>query len=246
MVFELILWNISKYVRRKRFAFVLLFMLVFEIASYYPPAGIFYTFGYVNSLVVFQLALLFVVICPVFESGSVHFLMRLKTRRSFWAARVLSTVIYLYGTVILLSAAGMVLMTVMHGTIFTSSSVHFPSINRLNSHGAQNVLLTLNLLSLGIVSAVILMDVLQLLLNNIVASYMIVVAFVLVSTLSYLVPAEPLSHIVFLISPFLRMSLVANLRYHTAPFNSILYFFFLSCAGSILGRLLFIRKELMR
>lgn len=244
MVVELIMWNLSRMVRRKLFVYGFLFLLFVQITSYFPLAGIFYTFGYVNPIMFLQIVLYFLSLNPVYERSSLYFLMRSERRRSFWIARVLSTVVRLYGTVVLLLIVNIILITILHGSIFNTSDVYISIIHKLESQGIRNILLIVNLLSLGMISVVLLMDVMHLYFNNTIVSFFIIVALLIISMGSYLVPTEPLSYIIFLVSPFLRMSLLANMKYNTAPIDSMLFLFLLICVGYTLGNLLFTHKEL--
>ncbi|MCY0909743.1 MAG: hypothetical protein OWR62_15305 [Sulfobacillus thermotolerans] len=217
---------------------------MFVLMSYYPVAGVLYTFGYVNSIIVLQVGLCFLAPSPVEEKSSLYVLLRSQRRQSFWAARVLGSLLYVYGLVTLLALVGMMLTAIIHGTLFDSINVHFPSIDRLSATGIKSILLMVNLLSLGVSSVFAVMDVLQLLLNSAIAAYGIVATLLFVSAISYLIPTKPISYIIFQISPFLRMSLLANLFYRTSPANSLLFLLLLHFFSSLFGRLLFTRKEI--
>jgi len=108
----------------------------------------------------------------------------------------------------------------------------------------QSLLLIYNLLSLGFASTLVLLDLFQLLFNSEIISYVFLVTMVILSATSYVLPTEPISHMIFLFSPFTRMSLFANMHYHVSPISSLLFFLLLLSAGMFVGGYLFSRKDL--
>ncbi len=174
--------------------------------------------------------------------SAVPFLLRARTRRTFWLARVMSTYAFSYGTVFLLLLGYMIIKYVIHGSIFPTTQD--PVLSVLNAHGMQTLLLIYNLLSLGFASTLVLLDVFQLLLNSEIISYVFLVTMVILSATSYVVPTEPISRMIFLFSPFTRMSLFANMHYHVAPSSSLLFFLLPLSAGIFVGDYLFSRKDL--
>ncbi|KLU62846.1 hypothetical protein CEB3_c08070 [Peptococcaceae bacterium CEB3] len=242
MLLELVLWNIARTVKRWRWIVGLIIILV-SVSTVFSSATLgVYALGLVNTLTLTQVIMLFIAQREVYVRGAVHVFLRVRARRLFWLARVLSTCVVSYGTVFLFLLGYMVIISASHGAVFPSGAD--PALSILNAHRIQSLSLIYNLLSLGFASVLVLLDVVQLLLGSAFLSYVFFLAVIFLSGTSYVLPTEPLSHLVFLSSPFLRMSLFVNLHYHVSPAASLLFFFILLCLGTFIGDYLFLRKDL--
>ena len=243
MFIELVMWNVERMVKRFRWVVGFAILLVCLSTVYSDTAnGIYYTFGMVQPLVFLQVIVFFIALRKVYVGSAVPFLLRARTRRTFWLARILSTCAFSYGTVFLLLLGYMIIKYVIHGSIFPTTQD--PVLSVLNAHWMQSLLLIYNLLSLGFASTLVLLEVFQLLLNSEIISYVFLVTMVILSATSYVIPTEPISRMIFLFSPFTRMSLFANINYHVSPISSLLFFLLLLSAGMFVGGYLFSRKDL--
>lgn len=243
MVLELVLWNVERTVKRLRWMFGFIILLVSQCIVFSSTTnGVYYIFGMVTPLAFMELIVCFIAMREVYVRSAIHIFLRVRSRGLFWFARVLSTCIFSYGLVFLSLLGYMVVIYVINGSIFPSTQD--PVINVLNIHKIQSILLICNLLSLGYASILVLSDVFQLLFDSAIISYLILIILLILSGLSHILPIEPVSHIIFLFSPFLRMSLFTNLYYHVSPIYSMLFLFLFLCVCISIGYYLFLRKEL--
>jgi len=243
MIIEIVMWNVERMVKRFRWWVGLIILLVCLSTVYSNAAnGIYYTFGMVPPLVFLQLIVFFIAMRKVCVGSDIPFFLRARTRRLFWLARVLSTFVFSYGSLFLLLLGYMIIKYVMHGSIFPHTQD--PVLSVLNARWMQNILLIYNLLSLGVASTLVSLDVFQLLFNSEIISYVFLVTILILSGTSYVLQIEPISRIIFLFSPFTRMSLFANMHYHVSPGSSLLFFLLLLSTGIFVGGYLFSRKDL--
>lgn len=243
MFIEIVMWDLERIVKRFRWIAGFVILLVSLSAVYTnSSSGIYYTFGMVTPLVFLQLIVFFMALRKVYVESAVHFFLRAKKRRTFWLARVLSTCVFSYGTVFLLLIGYMIINYVIHGSIFPYTQD--PVFSVLNARWLQSILLIYNLLSLGLASTLVLLDVFQLLFNSEIISYAFLVAMLLLSATSYVLPTEPISRMIFLFSPFTRISFFANMHYNVSHISSLVFFLVLLSAGIFVGGYLFSRKDL--
>lgn len=258
MRFELCYWNVMGNVKRRRWIIgyvILCFFLIAQSASlgYIPGTNLRESLGNnpisntilvcgdVYSLTIIQILMTVMHSRSVYGNGSIHFLFRSQNRVTYWSMRVISTFIAsallcacLIGTNLLLNAVVTHLVRIKFIVTMQASVLS----------QTQDVFIIYILLSLGMSTVVLLMDIFQLIVNSSFLALLPVIILQIVSNLSYSLFNGKMAHAIFLFSPFLRQSLIANSTYHNQPIDSILFFLIVLIMEWWIGRMLILKKDI--
>ena len=241
MFFELFYWDVTARFRRFPLllgGLVIVGYLVAQSLSQYsapgstPLTATVLALGRVRSFAFVLILIEVVGFRAIYSDGSIHILMRSGSRHRYWLSRLLGTF-----TVSGLFAMLLILVDFSINVLVGRLS---PSVANVTLHNALivqygSLSIMFLLLSVGIASILLLIDVLQALLSNTFLAYVLVAALQIISLSSHALLTGTLARLTFLLSPFLRLSLIENYSYHEQPVYSIGYLLLFLVVESLLG-----------
>ena len=247
MFLELFFWNVSA--RFKRLPLLLgcvaimgyLFLTSlsqYSVLSGTPMTTTALVLGRVRSLTFVLILVELMGLHTMYGNGSIHMLLRSGSRGRYWQSRLLAT-FSMSGLFAMLLILVEFMVNVLIGRLF-------PRTGAAPAHSMQSgaLIIVFLLLTVGIAVILVLIDVLQVILSHAFLAYVLVIALQIVSLTSNALFSGATGRLLFLLSPFLRLSLIDNSLYGEQPIRSVSYLALLLALEFLVGWLAVRRNDI--
>lgn len=250
MFLELFFWNLTARFKRLPLFFgciaILGYLLAASLSQHSatdsgPMTATVLVLGRVRSFTFVLIVIEVMGFRTLYGNGSIHMFLRSGSRGRYWLSRVLAT-FTVSGAFALLLILVVYIMNMPIKRVVPHSVVAAAHGSPAIPYGA--LALVFLLLTVGIAVILVLIDVWQVILSHAFLAYVLVIAVQIVSLTSNALFSGATGRFFFLLSPFLRLSLIDNGIYGEQPIHSAGYLAMLLILESLVGWLVLRRKDI--